>query len=946
MKLAKKHALAMVGLGLLTGLANAGINPASVTPYLESATAATPYSQVVSGNSDPIRALTFDFTSAVTTKDRYAAVRYSLNSAFKRAKLAISIRGPMTNLLSVEVIDHGNRKYVFPLTRTAQAVDDEGWSRHVFPLAVLGNNTVAAIKLVVRPTTMNAQGTVYVRSVELLDTNALPSTADEYLAPTREFSNGVVASLAPALSYTGDHFRYLAYNFQSGATPTAGFDFQLPDKAFGTYVRFRARVDAAAALSVRVVDKNDHVFVIPVDRNRSASDAEGWATHSVDLSKAGAPGNKVVQPLKSIRLAVTKTTSTLPTGVAYFKDVDLVNQNPSPYRPLHEVPLLVISSVSAINATLLPSYGPPSDVIWQSRFNLSSSALQSGIRLTLSAEQQFTGKVIRFLAKVPKGYFLETVLKDKDGQAHELRITRPLSLVNEEGWVEYAVKVEPSKVSWPATPPVNIAPSKEIRILLRATGVEGVVFADAVSGQQSASFRGFRVDESQHALDLRSGTQVAQAWKPVDGLPLLRTGVGVGGLKEVDTDEAKDTGLNWARVVVEWGNAEKANGTFDFTNFRNYQGRIANLLARGMNVVVILAYNNTRYTADSKNGVVNQENRNAFVRYATATASMVQGLPRNGRVAFEIWNEQNDRSNYWLGDAEMATNYGKLLEQVAPAIQNVDKTFEVISGGLAQPHPGSQFDVRYLRALKNYLHVVDAIAYHPYEHNTPEFKGIETARIRDFLKAEGINKPLWITEAGTSSAMDGVDGLSEVNRQKQARVGVRHVLTSWGTDVPVHMIFALRDYWDDGEIPGEYPYAFNNSEHNFGLLDRKHAEKTARKGIRSLVELATGRKLEGLVNGSESRIQAMKFSATDKETAYVVWSNYSTPGEKGFFTTPLNCNTSIDLKGQNSSGSACVTDLAGNSIQAQCEAVEPSNPSTYRCSVSEEQGPVFVRMAR
>jgi hypothetical protein len=362
-----------------------------------------------------------------------------------------------------------------------------------------------------------------------------------------------------------------------------------------------------------------------------------------------------------------------------------------------------------------------------------------------------------------------------------------------------------------------------------------------------------------------------------------------------------------------------------------------------MTPLLILDYNNPLYvqtalTAEGHTGISDPANRAAFAEFARQTALHYKGRG----VAFEIWNEPNQRGS-WLPGPD-ADGYADALAAAVQAIRTVDASCVVLSGGLSDA-----LELPFLNRLgqRGVLNSVTGVGYHPYTPSSPEAQGAYSMARRTVLKQNGVGTGtgLWTTEVGASSSWYGnLDGTQDSNRYMQAVVVARNALTGWALNDPLHVVYRLRDYGTrpterDPSLVGYVPYSTTNKEHNFGLLATDYTPKAARKAIGQLFSAASGRLYQGIVTGAPSSILAMKFTGAGKETVYAAWS--STPNFQGAVTVLNRCNAKLDLAGNAATSGSCVTDVVGNPVTCT-----PINSNTRMiCPVSTDKGPIFIRIS-
>jgi hypothetical protein len=97
---------------------------------------------------------------------------------------------------------------------------------------------------------------------------------------------------------------------------------------------------------------------------------------------------------------------------------------------------------------------------------------------------------------------------------------------------------------------------------------------------------------------------------------------------------------------------------------------------------------------------------------------------------------------------------------------------------------------------------------------------------------------------------------------------IRQMLLGWWADLPMVMLYDLRD---DGRDPGE-------PEHNFGLLAVDYSEKPAFAAAKTMLRLGQGKKLTGLNQPSALPTGAniARLEGPD-ETVYVAWCDERLP---------------------------------------------------------------------
>lgn len=119
---------------------------------------------------------------------------------------------------------------------------------------------------------------------------------------------------------------------------------------------------------------------------------------------------------------------------------------------------------------------------------------------------------------------------------------------------------------------------------------------------------------------------------------------------------------------------------------------------------------------------------------------------------WQIWNEQDAPIGAAASAPMSAQNYGRMLQQVVPAIRGSDSDVLLITGGhTSGPVPGSNYAKTALQMLSG-NQTLDGVAFHPYGRGTDinsayaQFGHIDDS-IREYSTVIP-DKPLWITEWG------------------------------------------------------------------------------------------------------------------------------------------------------------------------------------------------------
>lgn len=278
-------------------------------------------------------------------------------------------------------------------------------------------------------------------------------------------------------------------------------------------------------------------------------------------------------------------------------------------------------------------------------------------------------------------------------------------------------------------------------------------------------------------------------------------------------------GIKFIRDEIYWSSVEQEKGHINIgEKFRRY---VAEALHLGLEPLIILDYANKFY--DGGDFPTSPEARAGFARYA---ATIARELPRIRY--FEIWNE-------WCGGCGMghpgkAADYAPLFLAAAQALRNVRRDMTII--GIGGEGDGRAFSEMMAGGAGA---AMDGFSIHPYM-----YPGLPGENFRQHLAlaqaqaeaAAGKSLPLWITEIGWPTQLDG-RGSSWLH---QARCLVRMMLIALAQGA---RMICWYDFKDDG-------LNLHYNEHNFGLVHHDEfawAPKPAYVAYAHLIRMLYKRKL-------------------------------------------------------------------------------------------------------
>ncbi|TAL13520.1 MAG: hypothetical protein EPO01_21275 [Aquabacterium sp.] len=902
-------------------------------------------------SGDQAHTLSYSFTA--TSQVASAALQLSWQGG---SHVRLRLRAPATARLVLAITDWAGNQRFYPVSRGNAPVDASGWETQTVQIAPVSTGVGILELQVLAPASLPSQdaaGSVSFRGVELWN-GAPPAGAVPNYDETVKADKVTVApvsapgtTVAPEGYFTGDDFLKVGYDFRPAGRQVAGALLAPAAPTPASYVRFRVWAPAAAPLLLKVTPSGGAALpVIAVDASHGVPEGTGWVSYVVPLGAS--PVN-----VQNLALYTQKAAGAPDQGSLYIKDVELRDHAPTAHEPL--APLQPISVSAGAQGTdkgaTLDEYAWTSAGDTSFRYNFSAAGGGAFAASTLTLSQPVKANRLRFLAKVPAGVPLVVRFQDELDQAFEAKLFKPLATVDDAGWVPYTLKLEP--VGNPGATSVGRIKKISLRIE-RAMNNSNIT---TVSRQEPSvvpidrvQFKQLTLSNEPDQLDLAPGTPTLAGGgraRGSDVWPIL----GVATRDPVgDLSHAQELGLSHMRFAMTWSDVERTGGALDLTARRAHVDAV---LAPGMKVVLLLAYNNTAYsqatwTASDHGGIPPEATRNltAYLNYAKA---VVQAYKGNPKVTFEIWNEPNIPS-FWQPAKPlptMAAEYANLLTQTVDAVlhDTVDPQAKVVSGGV------TRIDFPYLNAVSRTaaLARVAGVGMHPYTDGYPESSADEAAGIVAAMRTHApagrslAGLQAWVTELGQSSGkLRGAvtnDGADPANRRMQANLVARQILTSWSTSTPLHVIYRLRDLYSNDA-------GFDAEQANYGLFSVAYpsgpagqwTDKPAARAVRTLKYVARDRRYQGMVTGSPSSLQAMKFSAPGLETVYAVWVNAT--GSQASVTTLPSCNPNLNLDGSpRSTAGSCVVDMENQPV-----ACAPGANGRLVCPVSELGGPIYVRV--
>ncbi len=293
-------------------------------------------------------------------------------------------------------------------------------------------------------------------------------------------------------------------------------------------------------------------------------------------------------------------------------------------------------------------------------------------------------------------------------------------------------------------------------------------------------------------------------FKCASEIPFSRVGVGFEKLDRglFDPEKAYDLvaglGVKFARIQSGWMRTEREKGVYDFAWIDSI---VDNLLARGVEPWIDLAYGNPLYTPIAKNffGAVGcppleEKALAAWCAYAEALARRMKGKVDK----YEIWNEPDLRFAWRLEGKTEGTRgtpdgkeYGEFAKATAAAIRAGDPGACVIGFAVGKPY---HFDFL-TDAMKTGLgELLDAASYHCYDVST-----VNRVRYHDafaaLLRSYKPGLEIIQGESGTQSeySLAGALKFMDWTPEKQTKHLLRLMITDLSLDCKFVSYFSAMD---------------------------------------------------------------------------------------------------------------------------------------------------------
>lgn len=320
---------------------------------------------------------------------------------------------------------------------------------------------------------------------------------------------------------------------------------------------------------------------------------------------------------------------------------------------------------------------------------------------------------------------------------------------------------------------------------------------------------------------------VLAAVLPGGGEPSGRVGVATNllGSAEPLRPQLKtlhDAGIRWIREDFLWDRIEPERGRFDW---RATDGLMAAAAAEHVDVLAILGYSAPWATSDP-GGDVHAPPRDdgdyaAYVRavverYAPGGAFWEGDGPEQPLRAVELWNEP--WGHFFFKPEPDPSRYAALARAGARAVRDAsDGVSVLVPADLLQVRTDGAIEPWFselLAADRSLPELVDGWTVHPYPsprsaaplaQGDARFGFGRVTETRRIAAAADVERPIWITELGWSTAAASEDGVSERQQSDYLDAALGRALGEWRDFVPHTFVFSWnRSSGSAGDVEGNY----------------------------------------------------------------------------------------------------------------------------------------------
>ncbi len=280
----------------------------------------------------------------------------------------------------------------------------------------------------------------------------------------------------------------------------------------------------------------------------------------------------------------------------------------------------------------------------------------------------------------------------------------------------------------------------------------------------------------------------------------------------------REAGIQMIRDECLWSDVETDSGVYSIPPEIDHYVQSAK--SRGINIYLILNYNNVLYAPAAGSGVTTEKNRIAYARYCQ---EIVRHFTPMGITHYEIWNEPNHGVLFWTPQPD-PNDYFALLQTAYDSIKAVDSSVTVI-GCATSPAIGNGLPfIEGLDFIRDVFAAgggdyMDAVSFHLYQvAYRPEY---EIQSYVNSVKSYVGDKPIYFSEFGYPTH----DGWPNISYDKQANYITRMFLQCLLDPQIKSAIYY--DLKNDGTVADQ-------PEHHFGLLEFNQTPKPAYYAMKTL----------------------------------------------------------------------------------------------------------------
>lgn len=287
-------------------------------------------------------------------------------------------------------------------------------------------------------------------------------------------------------------------------------------------------------------------------------------------------------------------------------------------------------------------------------------------------------------------------------------------------------------------------------------------------------------------------------------------------------EEIRRGGISWIREDFAWEDIEPSPGAFAWDRT---DALMASAAREGIDVLAILDYSAPWASSDPSGDTLHPpRDPSRFAAYARAVVdrygeggSFWDGdAPERPLRAVEVWNEPWGYF-FWRPEPDPA-QYAKLARATAEAVRDADRDVQVlVSADLLQVRSDGVIRPWFqalLQADRSLPELVDGWTVHPYPSprdappdagGDPRFAVTRIAKIHQMAVDAGVERPLWITELGWTTAAASDEGVTEEEQARYLGATLNLALGRWRAYVERTFVYTWsRSTEDPGDVEGNY----------------------------------------------------------------------------------------------------------------------------------------------